>query len=63
MPLWPEALKDVPKEKRCIIKQADVVMLMYLMEHEFAPEIQRINFDYYENERCIGPLSAPASIV
>lgn len=48
MPLWPEALKDVPKEKRCILKQADVVMLMYLMEHEFSPEIQRMNFDYYE---------------
>lgn len=48
MPLWPESLKDVPKEKRCILKQADVVMLMYLMEHEFTPETQRLNFDYYE---------------
>lgn len=48
MPLWPESLKDVPKEKRCILKQADVVMLMYLMEHEFSLETQRANFDYYE---------------
>ena len=48
MPLWPKALAEVPKEQRCILKQADVVMLMYLMEHEFSAETQRLNFDYYE---------------
>ncbi len=48
MPLWPKALEHVPRQQRCILKQADVVMLMYLMEHEFSLETQRINFDYYE---------------
>lgn len=48
MPLWPESLMAYPREQRCILKQADVVMLLYLMEHEFSMETQRENFHYYE---------------
>ncbi len=48
MPLLPESLKGLRGNERCILKQADVVMLMFLMEHEYDLETQRINFDYYE---------------
>ncbi len=48
MPLLPEVLKTVPKKNRCILKQADVVMLMFLLEYTFPMETQRKNFEYYE---------------
>ena len=48
MPMWPEKLKNVPREQRCILKQADVVMLLYLMEHDFPYDVQKKNFSYYE---------------
>ncbi|AQG80077.1 glycoside hydrolase family 65 protein [Spirosoma montaniterrae] len=31
-----------------VSKQASVVMLMYLLEHKFGPEIKRANYNYYE---------------
>lgn len=34
--------------QRCILKQADVVMLMFLFPHAYDLQTQRINFDYYE---------------
>lgn len=48
MPLMPEVFKGKRGMQRCILKQADVVMLMFLMPYAFDMETQRINFDYYE---------------
>ncbi len=31
-----------------VTKQADVMILMYLLEHLFTPELKQVNFDYYE---------------
>ena len=31
-----------------VSKQASVVMLMYLLEHKFSPEVKLANFNYYE---------------
>ena len=31
-----------------VSKQASVVMLMYLLEHKFSPEIKQANYEYYE---------------
>ena len=31
-----------------VIKQADVVMLLYLLEHKFSKEVKKANYDYYE---------------
>jgi hypothetical glycosyl hydrolase len=31
-----------------VSKQASVVMLMYLLEHKFSPEIKQANYNYYE---------------
>ena len=48
MPLWPSAvmLKDV--EETQLIKQADVVLLLYLLSDEFPLDVKQVNFDYYE---------------
>lgn len=48
MPLMPESCKGKRGMQRCILKQADVVMLMFLFPEAFDQETQRINFDYYE---------------
>ena len=34
--------------KMQVTKQASVVMLMYLLEHKFSPEVKKANFKYYE---------------
>jgi alpha,alpha-trehalose phosphorylase len=34
--------------RRQVIKQADVVLAMFLLGHEFTPEQKRRNFDYYD---------------
>lgn len=48
MPLMPDACVGKRGMQRCILKQADVVMLMFLMPYAYDMETQRINFDYYE---------------
>ncbi|GKX29288.1 kojibiose phosphorylase [Vallitalea longa] len=48
MPILPKSLEAVKKEDRCILKQADVVMLMFLMEYDYDIDTQRTNFEYYE---------------
>lgn len=48
MPLMPKELKGKPKNEISILKQADVIMLMFLLENKFDLETQRLNFDYYE---------------
>ena len=48
MPLWPREvmLKDVKETQ--LIKQADVLLLLYLLSDEFSQDVKRVNFDYYE---------------
>lgn len=48
MPLLPQSLRGVPREECCILKQADVVMLLFLLEQDFDVATRRENFDYYE---------------
>lgn len=60
MPLWPEELLQYPRDQRCILKQADVVMLLYLMEHDFSMDTQRLNFDYYEKRTLHGSSLSPS---
>ena len=48
MPLLPKALKGIKRDKTTILKQADVVMLMFLFDEEFDENTKRKNFDYYE---------------
>ena len=48
MPITPKACLGKRGRERCLLKQADVVMLMYLLPEVYDKETQRINFDYYE---------------
>lgn len=48
MPLMPENLKAKNKNEISILKQADVVMLMFLLKDKFSLETQKLNFNYYE---------------
>ncbi len=48
MPVWPTevALADVKETQ--LIKQGDVVLLLYLLSDEFSLDTKRVNFEYYE---------------
>lgn len=48
MPIWPEGAKALNRSLTQINKQADVLMLMFLLDEEFNDEIKKINYDYYE---------------
>jgi kojibiose phosphorylase len=48
MPLWPtEVILDDVKQTQ-LIKQADVVLLLYLLSDQFSLDVKRVNFEYYE---------------
>jgi len=48
MPLIPALFRGKRGIERCILKQADVVMLMCLLPHDYDMETQSANFNYYE---------------
>ena len=47
-------------DKTSLIKQADVVMLMYLLENEFSAEEIKENYHYYEKRTLHGSSLSPA---
>jgi len=47
MPIWPKEVKYDEVEKTQLIKQADVILLLYLFSSEFSLETKKINYDYY----------------
>ncbi|MFT5264774.1 MAG: kojibiose phosphorylase [Polaribacter sp.] len=48
MPIYPEGYDHFNAQETTLVKQPDVVMLMYVLPDEFDDEIKRINYDYYE---------------
>ncbi len=48
MPRYPKGYHHFNCETTQLLKQPDVVMLMYLLPDEFSAEAKRANFDYYE---------------
>lgn len=48
MPLLPNKLKNIPRDRTTILKQADVIMSMFLFPNKFSEKVKNINFDYYE---------------
>ncbi len=48
MPIYPEGYGDFNCGETMLVKQADVVTLLYILSDEFSDEIKKINFDYYE---------------
>ena len=59
-PIRPEILKELTVDKTSLIKQADVVMLMYLLENEFSSEEIKENYHYYEKRTLHGSSLSPA---
>jgi kojibiose phosphorylase len=47
MPVWPEQVEYDEVEQTQLIKQADVILLLYLFSSEFSQETKRVNYDYY----------------
>lgn len=48
MPVWPKGVELDKLNSYQLIKQADVVMLLYLLGDQFDEEVIKINYDYYE---------------
>ncbi len=47
IPLIPKNIKASELKYTKLVKQADVLMLLYLLSNEFSYEIKRINYEYY----------------
>lgn len=60
MPLMPDNPRGVPRHLRKILKQADVVMLLYLLPELFDMDTQRENFHYYEQRTRHGSSLSPS---
>ncbi|MDO5732626.1 MAG: glycosyl hydrolase family 65 protein [Eubacteriales bacterium] len=60
MPIFPQALRDYPREQTSIIKQADVLMWQYLFDEYFSMESKRSNFDYYQKRTLHGSSLSPS---
>ncbi len=48
MPAYPAGYDHFNADETTLLKQPDVVMLMYVLPDEFDDEVKRINYDYYE---------------
>lgn len=59
-PIRPAILKTIKSSETQIIKQADVVMLMYLLGEEFDFETKKINYEYYEKRTMHGSSLSPS---
>ncbi|MEG2950747.1 MAG: glycosyl hydrolase family 65 protein [Clostridia bacterium] len=60
MPILPASCAGKRGMQRNILKQADVVMLMFLMPYAYDAQTQRINFDYYEQRTLHRSSLSPA---
>jgi len=48
MPVWPSDVVLADVKETQLIKQADVILLLYLLSEEFSLDTKRVNLDYYE---------------
>jgi kojibiose phosphorylase len=48
MPLWPENIEIKNLSKTQLVKQADIVMLLFLLNEEFDNDTKKLNYEYYE---------------
>ncbi|MBN2057181.1 MAG: glycoside hydrolase family 65 protein [Candidatus Saganbacteria bacterium] len=48
MPAFPRGVDEEALDRTQLIKQADVVLLLYLFPDRFSPELKRKNYTYYE---------------
>lgn len=48
MPLYPEGYDHFNADETTLVKQPDVMMLLYVLPDEFSDEVKRINYEFYE---------------
>ncbi len=48
MPRWPGDVSLAEVKETQLIKQADVILLLYLLSDQFSVDEKRVNFEYYE---------------
>jgi kojibiose phosphorylase len=48
MPVYPAGYDHFNADETTLLKQPDVVMLMYVLPDEFDDEVKRVNYEYYE---------------
>ena len=48
MPKYPEGYDHFNADETKLVKQPDVIMLLYVLPDEFSDEIKQINYEYYE---------------
>lgn len=48
MPKYPEGIDHFNADETKLVKQPDVLMLLYVLPDEFSDEIKQINYEYYE---------------
>lgn len=60
MPRVPERLRAYPRAETTIIKQADIVMLLFLFDEYFDAATQKLNYEYYEKRTLHGSSLSPS---
>jgi kojibiose phosphorylase len=50
MPVYPDGYHEHNAKETTLVKQPDIVMLMYVLPDEFDDEVKKINYDYYEKK-------------
>ena len=50
MPVFPAGYHMFNAKETTLVKQPDIVMLMYVLPDEFGDEVKKINYDYYEKK-------------
>lgn len=59
MPLWPDDVDVTKLNDTQLVKQADVLMLLLLLENEFDEETKKANYEYYQkrtmHKSSLGP--------
>jgi kojibiose phosphorylase len=48
MPIWPAEVRLAEVEKTQLVKQADVLLGLYLFSSKFSSKVKKRNFEYYE---------------
>ncbi|MBT8254948.1 MAG: glycoside hydrolase family 65 protein, partial [Bacteroidia bacterium] len=61
MPVYPEGYDHFNCDETTLIKQPDVLMLMYMLPDAFSQEVKKVNYDFYE-ERTMHKSSLSPSI-
>jgi len=59
-PIKPDILNHLDRQQTQVIKQADVMMLMYLLPEEFDEETRQLNYAYYEKRTLHGSSLSPS---